>query len=141
MARDLSAELRKRVVAHLNDPTSRTRTIMGADRAYGAASPDAPEWPFVRMDLPVVVPVPDGCSDAAEYSFRIHGFTKGPDERASGALGHAIVADLDGLDGALLVVPDAYLTDTLWTGTQHLRDTVEPDGWHAAVSVTCRVDG
>jgi hypothetical protein len=139
--RDLTAQVRQAVVAWLNDAAAATRALLVEERAYGPASPDKPVWPFVRVDLPVVVPMPGSCGDGGEYTFRVHGFAKGPDERATSAIANAIVKDLDGFEVDLPGVADAKLADTLWTGTQHLRDTVEADGWHAAVTITCRVDG
>lgn len=140
MARDFSAGVRQALVDWLNNAASQTHAILDG-RAYGPSEPDNSPWPFARLDLPTVVPRAESCSDVQEYTLRIHGFTKGADERGSGALGNAIVEDLDGFEVALPGGGGAYLSETVWTGTQHLRDTVAVDGWHAAVSITCRVDG
>lgn len=140
MARDLSVEARRAIVTALNANGSRTRALVDG-RAYGPAEPTDPMWPFVRVDLPLVFPDFDGCSDATRNTFRVHGFSTGDDESSASALGAAIAADLDGLEQALTVVPEAYLQDTVWTGTQLLRDTVKAKGWHAAVTIDCRVAG
>lgn len=141
MARDLSADVRRAVVTRLNAVGSRT-VALAEGRAYGPAEPKDPVWPFVRVDLPVVTPAYDGCSDASEYAFRVHGFAVGEDEANASALGAAIIADLDGLEIDLPgVVPAAHLQDTVWTATQYLRDTAKERGWHAAVTVNCSVAG
>lgn len=140
MARDLSIDVRRAIVTRLRAVGSATRELIEG-RAYGPAEPDSPVWPFVRVDLPTVVPDYDGCSDASLSAFRIHGFADGPDESVAGALAAAIVADLDEYEIDLDVTPPARLTDTLWTGTQLLRDTARVNGWHAAISIECRIAG
>jgi hypothetical protein len=142
MARDLCVEVRQAVVTALNDAGSRTRAIMQEARAYGPDEPDEKVWPFVRTDLPTIAPdFEQGCGDNSTVSFRVHGFAMGPDERNVGALAAAISADLDGLTAQLVVAPEATLADTLWTGTQLMRDTAQQNGWHAAVSIRCEVAG
>jgi hypothetical protein len=138
MARDVSVEVRRAIVSRLNDPASRTYAI-AAGRAYGPAEPSDPQWPFVRVDLPIIVPDYDGCSDASLCTFRVHGFAVDNDERAAAALGGAIAADLDGMELQLVADPEAYLQDSRWTGTQLLRDTAKEKGWHAAVTMDCKV--
>jgi hypothetical protein len=104
--------------------------------------PDTPQWPFVRTDLPVVTPDNDsGGTNAARYTFNIHGFAKGDDERNAARLGAAIAADMDELAGIIVADPEATISDTVWTGTQVFRDIAEANGWHAVVSVYCRASG
>lgn len=140
MARDLGVPVRQAIVTRLNAAGSLTRAITEG-RAYGPAEPPDPVWPFVRVDTPLITPDFDGCGDASAYTFRVHGFAIGEDERSAGALGAAISADLDGLEGVLVEDPPAYLKDTVWTATQLLRDTAKEDGWHAAVTVNCTASG
>jgi hypothetical protein len=140
MARDLSIDVRRAVVTRLNAVGSRTRALVQG-RAYGPAEPDSPVWPFVRVDFPVTLPDFDGCSDATRYTLRVHGFATGDDESNAGALGAAISADLDEFSVLLVADPEAYLKDIGWTGTQLMRDTAKPNGYHAAVSIDCRVAG
>jgi hypothetical protein len=124
------------------DPTPTATRAIAGDRIYGPSVPDAPEWPFVRTDLPVVTPDPDGCGPhASRYTFNIHGFARGDDERSAARLAAAILADVDELAGVIVANPEAAISDTVWTGTQVFRDIPEPNGWHAVVSVYCRVSG
>lgn len=141
MARDLAVPVRQAIVTRLNTDGTQTKALTGG-RAYGPAEPDNPAWPFVRVDLPVVTPAYEGCGgDDSRYSFTVHGFAAGPDERAAGALAAAISADLDGYEVELVPAPTAYLQDTVWTGTQLLRDTARTDGFHALVRIDVRVAG
>lgn len=140
MARDLSVDVRRAMVTALNAAGSRTSAFTEG-RAYGPSEPKDPVWPFVRVDLPVVTPDFDGCSDASSYAFRVHGFATGEDEGPASGLGNAIISDLDGLEVQLVDDPEAYLKDTQWTATTYLRDTTKEQGWHAAVLVTCTVSG
>lgn len=140
MARDLSVDVRRFIVAALNADGAATKAITEG-RAYGPSVPNDVEWPFVRVDLPIVVPDYDGCSDATRYVFRVNGFTAGDDESVGGALNAAIAADLDGLSGDLDGVADAHVQDAGWTGSQLLSDTDRADGWHGIVSMAIRVAG
>jgi hypothetical protein len=142
MARDLSVEVREFVVAAMGAPALSATAAIADDRVYGPSAPDVPGWPFVRTDLPVATPDSDGCGrNASRYTFNVHGFAKGDDERNAAQLGAAIAADLDELAGIIVVAPEAAITDTVWTGTQVFRDTAEAKGWHAVVSVYCLVSG
>lgn len=139
MQRDLSVAVRSFVVTALADDTA--VAALTAERVYGPSPPATPQWPFIRSDLPAVTPDPDGCGpNGQRYTFNVHGFAKGDDERTAGQLANAMVARLDELSGILVDVdPEAAITDTVWTGTQIFRDTPEPNGWHAVVSIYCRV--
>lgn len=142
MARDLSVEVREFVVAALAADTA--VAAFTGPRVYGPSVPESPDWPFIRADLPVVVPDPDGCGgDATRYTFNVHGFAKGDDERNAARLGAAMADLLDELAGLIVGAPDpeAAITDTVWTATQVFRDTPEVNGWHAVVSVYSRVSG
>ena len=142
MARDLSVEVREAIVERLNTPGSATLAKLTEPRAYGPSLPKELVWPFTRTDLPVVTPDPDGCGPGGtRYTFRVHGFAKGNDERNGAQLGAAIAADLDEFAEVIVADPEAAITDTVWTGTQVFRDTDEADGWHAVVSLYCRVSG
>jgi hypothetical protein len=139
VARDLTVQVRQFVVEALAS-TIAVSAIVG-DRVFGPAEPDNPEWPFVRMDLPDVVPDNDGCSDGSRYGFNLHAFAKGPDERAVGQLAAALAAGVDELSGDMTVVPPAYVRDTFWNGTELRRDVDEVDGWHGVIRVSCFVSG
>ena len=139
---DLSVEVRELVVAAMSAtaPASAVQLIC-ADRIYGPSAPPTPQWPFVRTDLPVVTPDPNGCGpNSTRCTFNVHGFAKGDDERAGAALGKAIMETLDELAGQVVASPEAVVTDTVWTGTQVFRDTAEANGWHAVVSFYCLID-
>lgn len=123
-------------------PAPTAVAALAEDRVYGPSVPDAPGWPFVRVDLPVVTPDSDGCGpNASRYTFNVHGFAKGDDERNAATLGAAISSVLDELSGIIVVDPEAAITDTVWTATQVFSDTAEANGWHAVVSVYCLVSG
>lgn len=140
MARDLSVPVRQFVVEALAS-TIGVSAIVG-DRVYGPAEPDNPTWPFVRMDLPDVVPESDGCGgNGTRYGFNLHGFAKGADERAVGQLAAALASAVDELSGDMGLTPDAYVRDTFWNGTELRRDVDEVDGWHGIVRVSCFVSG
>lgn len=141
MARDLTISVREAVVEAMSSATVLTDDLGVEDRVYGESPPDRPAWPFIRMDLPVVAPDFDGCGDASLYSFRIHAFAKGEDSRAAATLQSAIVEVLDGLNGNIVVNPEAVLKDTLWTGSRVFRDTEEVNGWHGTADFECRVSG
>lgn len=114
MARDLSVDVRRFIVAALNADGSRTKQITEG-RAFGPSIPNDVAWPFVRVDLPITIPAFDGCSDASDYIFRVNGFTAGDDESAGGELNAAIAADLDGLFGpmgvAVFAAPPPMILD------------------------------
>lgn len=138
MARDLTIEVREFVVAALAADTA-VAAIAGS-QVYGPSVPSKPSWPFVRVELPVVTPEFEGCGgQSSRYTFNVHGFAKGDDERPCAQLAAALSERLDELSGILVVNPLATLNDTMWTATQVFRDTPEVDGWHAVVSVYCRV--
>ena len=142
MARDLSVQVRQFVVAALADHPA--VAALAGDRVFGPAETDGPTWPFVRMDLPDVVPDSDGCGDGTRYGFNLHGFAKGADERNVGKLAAALALAVDELSGELPVeVGDqpAYVRDTFWNGTELRRDVDEVDGWHGVVRVSCFVSG
>lgn len=139
MARDLTVAVREFVVAAL--AAAAPIIAIAGPRVYGPSVPANPGWPFIRVDLPVVNPEPDGCANASRYTFNVHGFAKGLDERAAASLGAAVSAFLDELSGVIVVAPEAVITDTVWTATQVFRDTATTDGWHAVVSIYCRVSG
>lgn len=142
--RDHSVAVREFVVAAMaaTNPAPTPVRDIAEGRIYGPSVPDEPVWPFVRTDLPVVTPDPDGCGpNATRYTFNIHGFAKGDDERNAALLGAAIAELVDELAGVIVDDPEAAITDTVWTGTQVFRDTAEANGWHAVVSVYCRVSG
>ena len=140
MARDLSGEVRDFVVRALNGGNP-VKSLLGDGRAYGPSAPADPPWPFIRVDLPVIVPERNGCGDGSRYTFRVHGFAKGDDETNAAALGGGIASQLDELAGDMDVDPPATVTDTVWTGSQVFRDTASVDGWHSVVSVIVRVSG
>lgn len=139
MARDLAVEVRQAVVAALKGNTA-TAAIVSTN-VFGPATPSPPPWPFIRVDLPIVTPDYDGCSDASRYRFNVHAFAKGADERAAGRLSAAVSAALDGLSGQLVLTPAAWLQDVRWTGTQLLSDTDEANGWHGVIACDARVAG
>jgi hypothetical protein len=135
VARDLSVEVRQAVVTRL-------RAAPLADgRAYGPAPRTNPVWPFIRLDLPTVTPVPGSCDDGSRYEFNVHAFAKGDDERAASGLAAAIAASLDGFTVRLVDEPEAWLQDLVWTGTQVFRDTDEENGWHGVVRLRAEVSG
>lgn len=140
MARDLSVDVRRFIVSALNADGSATKAITEG-RAYGPSVPKDAAWPFVRVDLPIVVPDYDGCSDASRYVFRVNGFTASDDEAQGSELNAAIASDLDGLSGDLGVDPEAHVKDAGWTGSQLLSDTDRADGWHGIVSMSILVAG
>jgi hypothetical protein len=139
LARDLTVPVRQFVVEALSS-TAAVSGIVG-DRVFGPAEPDDPQWPFVRMDLPDVVPESTGCGDSTRYGFNLHAFAKGPDERAVGQLAAVLAAAIDELWGNLDVDPPAEVRDTFWNGTELRRDVDEVDGWHGIVRVSCFVSG
>ncbi len=140
MARDLTVPVRQFTVTALAEPGA-VADIVGA-RVYGTAVPAPPLWPFVRMDLPVATPDTDGCGgQASSYALRVHAFAKGDDERAVGQLAAAIASVLDERTGIAVVEPEAFVRDTVWTGTEIFRDTAEVNGWHGVVSMTAFVSG
>lgn len=149
MARDLTEQVREFVVEAISTAAPAASVAASveppllATSNYGPAVPENPPWPFTHADLPVVAPdyEPGGCSDNTRYTFRVHGFAKGVDERNAARLGAALASVLDELSGVLDAVPEAVITDTVWTGTQVFRDTASNDGWHAVVSVYCLVSG
>lgn len=143
MARDLSVPLRQLLVTALREPASFTAIVLGTAQGnvFGPEVPAPAPWPFVRVELPLVFPAYDGCSDASRYRFDISAFAAGDDERNAAAIAAAIATDIDQLVGVLVADPEATLQDTLWTGTQHLRDTARADGWHSVVSFEATAAG
>lgn len=139
-ARDLSVPVRQFTVARL--ATDLAVAALAGSRVYGPSEPDNPVWPFVRMDLPDVVPESDGCGGGTRYGFNVHAFAKGDDERSVGQLAAAISAALDDTSAQITgVVPDAWVQDMLWRGTEIRRDIDEVNGWHAVVRMSVLVSG
>lgn len=139
MARDLTVEVRQFTVTALAAAAG-VASIAGS-RVYGPSEPDNPEWPFVRTDLPDVVPESDGCGGGTRYGFNVHAFAKGDDERPVGQLAAAIAAAVDELSGELDDSPPAWMRDMVWGGTRIFRDVDEVDGWHGVIKVTAFVSG
>jgi hypothetical protein len=139
MARDLSVDVRNALVERLNANTD--IQALGA-QAFGPEVPSPPPWPFIRVELPIVLPDFDGCSDATRYRINISCFAKGDDERPCSMIAKAVNTSLDGFEAMIVnTPPDAKLQDTLWTGTQYLKDIAEADGYHGIVSIEAKVAG
>lgn len=137
MARTLTVEVREAYVKRLNDDT--VIQALGA-KAFGPEVPSPPPWPFIRVELPIVLPDYDGCSDGSRYRINVSCFAKGEDERLCVKLSDAATMALDGFETMIVVAdPDAKLQDILWTGTQFLRDIAEADGWHGIVGTEAKV--
>jgi hypothetical protein len=142
VARDLAIAVREFVVEALATAPEVMAEAGNPARVYGPSVPAHPVWPFVRVDLPVITPDPDGCGpNGSRYTFNAHGFARGDDERNAARLGAAMSHVLDELAGIIVADPEASMSDTVWTATQTFRDTPEADGWHTVVSVYSRVSG
>lgn len=137
MARLLTNEVREAYVERLNSDA--TIQALGA-QAFGPEVPSPPPWPFIRVEPPVIVPDFDGCSQASRYRVNVSCFAKGEDEQPCSRLSDRVAEVLNGFEVVITsVIPDAELQDTLWTGTQFLRDIAEADGWHGIVSTEAKL--
>lgn len=107
--------------------------------------PEAPDWPFIRLDGSQAIPQGRGCTARSEVTFLLHAFAK-PERDISGSIAITARDQAGRISDAVTEALQAHAYEYdgrryryTVRSTRIMMDGAEADAFHAIISVLARV--